>query len=142
MKTYLPWRFDSEFVLNIHISIQYSNSYHQIALFVFVFVLNLRLNTIHIRIRFNFRKQILFVFVFVQKLLFVPTLIWILNEKELNILGTKYFGGGISPRETYRWSHICVSIKYSEAGKFLICNKLKSINSNFFSGIFFVSLNF
>ena len=74
METYLPWRFDTEFVLNIHIRIRYSNNYHRIALFVFVFVLIFRMNTIRIRIRFIFRKRILFVFVFVLKLLFVPTL--------------------------------------------------------------------
>ena len=74
MKTSLPWRFDTKFILNIHIRIRYSNNYHRIALFVFVFVLILRTNTIRIRIRFIFRKQILFVFVFVPKLLFVPTL--------------------------------------------------------------------
>ena len=75
MKTYLHWRFVSEFLLNIHIHIRYSNNYHWIALFVFVFVLILRTNTIRIRIRFIFRKRILFVFVFVPKLLFIPTLI-------------------------------------------------------------------
>ena len=74
MKTYLPWIFDSEFILNIHIRIRYSNNYDRIALFVFVFVLILRMNTIRIRIRFIFRKRILFVFVFVPKSLFVPTL--------------------------------------------------------------------
>ena len=75
MKTYLPWIFDSEFILNIHIRIRYSNNYDRIALFVFVFVLILRMNTIRIRIRFIFRKRILFVFVFVPKSLFVPTLV-------------------------------------------------------------------
>ena len=72
MRTSPTWRFDTKFILNILIRIQYPNNYHQIALFVFVLIL--RTNTIRIRIRFIFRKQILFVFVFVPKLLFVPTL--------------------------------------------------------------------
>ena len=74
MKTYPPWRFDSEFILNIRI--QYLNNYHQIALFMFIFVLILRMNTICIRIHITFRKRILFVFEFVSKPLFIPTLLF------------------------------------------------------------------
>ena len=30
--------------------------------------------------------------------------------------GIKYFGGGSSPREPHRWSHVCLGVRYTAAG--------------------------